>query len=266
MLGRFTKLEHLILDQCNLITQKDLPEGGVESQWAALGKTMALSGVKRMKDREKKLRIWLEATARPPEPQLSRTELAAQLGKVKKGRRGLATATVSLRETSKPEVVPQFVQGAQTARELGFTLNSKIRVVPPKPRLSSIAIDLPPHANPAQLGPAEARAEFERGWAEGISQLIAIRNRMKTSWYNGTAKIVTFDDINAYSVSSQDDNGEGEYGMLGLKDVDDEETFSLGMDGDLYPTLCLAGCARWSETHAEQCAHHVARKVWSDEL
>ncbi|THH31330.1 hypothetical protein EUX98_g2849 [Antrodiella citrinella] len=191
ILGRFTKLEHLILDGCSLITQRELPEGGVDSQWAALGKTMALAGVKCMKDREKKLKVWLEA-AQDSYPQAG---TAGQAGKAKKGRRGLATATISLRETAQAEQAPMFVRSAQTAKELGFKPNSRIRVLPPKPGLLSVAVSLPPHANVEQLGHVDIQAEFERGWAEGILQLITIRGRLKTSWYNGTAKVVHFGDI-----------------------------------------------------------------------
>lgn len=264
ILGRFTKLQHLILDQCNLITQRELPEGGSESQWAALGKIMALSGVRLMKDREKKLRVWLEATAQPVESSAD-SNAASSSGKRKKGRRGLATATISLRETTEPEPLPAFAQGAFTAQELGLKPDTRLRVLPPKPKLASLAVSLPPHANTEQLGPDVIRAEFELGWAQGILQLITIRNRLKTSWYNGIAKVVKFEDLSP-DLAEDDDEGDREYGLVGLRGVDEEETFGLGMDGDRCPVLCLAGSANSSADHAEGCGHALGRDIWNDEL
>ncbi|KAH8107748.1 hypothetical protein BXZ70DRAFT_903215 [Cristinia sonorae] len=267
ILGRFTKLEHLILDKCNLITQKELPEGGADSQWAAIGKIMALSGVKRTKDREKKVKAWLEATAEHSEPT---TESSSRASKAKRGRKGLATATISLRETATPEAAPVFVEGGKTAKELGFKPGTRIHVLPPKPKLTSVAISLPAHANRAQLTPEVIRAEFERGWAEGISQLVARRNRLKTSWYNGVARVVQFEDTISHEEDdkSDDDGGGAEYGLSGLKEIDndDERTFSLGMDVDRCPVLCLAGSTKLSEEHVENCGHLIGRDVWFDEL
>lgn len=265
ILGRFFKLEHLILDRCNLITQRELPEGGSESQWADLGKVMALAGVKRMKDREKKIRVWLEATAVAANPGDAERTNQSTVSKAKKGRKGLATATISLRDKVEPEAPPAFAEGALTAAELGLTPDTKLRVLPPKPILSSIAISLPLHANVAQLGPVDIRAEFERGWAQGISQLIAIRNRLKTSWYNGTARVLQFEDTNTDDTMYEDD-GDREYGLLGLKEIDEEETFTLGLNGDRCPVLCLASVTQDTAEHVENCGHGVGRSAWNDDL
>ncbi|TCD66729.1 hypothetical protein EIP91_001022 [Steccherinum ochraceum] len=265
ILGRFSKLDHLILDQCNLITQRELPEGGLESQWATLGKTMALSGVKLMKDREKKLRIWIEATATSDDPQ-SNESSPGTTSKGKKGRRGLATATISLRQMTEVKQAPAFATGAKTAKELGLKPDSKIRVLPPKPRLQSIAVSLPPHANTEQLGPADIRAEFELGWAQGIAQLMSIRTRLKTSWYNGTAKVVSFENLGSEGDGEDTEDGDREYGLSGLKYVENEETFALGMDVDRCPILCLAGSWTPSEGHTANCGHDIGREIWTDNL
>lgn len=52
LLGRLVGLKHLIADNCSLLRG--------EGDWAAFGKTCALAGVKRAREREKKLKAWLE--------------------------------------------------------------------------------------------------------------------------------------------------------------------------------------------------------------
>lgn len=52
LLGRLVGLKHLIADNCSLLRG--------EGDWAAFGKTCALAGVKRAREREKKLKAHLE--------------------------------------------------------------------------------------------------------------------------------------------------------------------------------------------------------------
>lgn len=52
LLGSLPGLKHLIADNCSLLRG--------EGDWAAFGKNCALAGVKRAKEREKKLKVWLE--------------------------------------------------------------------------------------------------------------------------------------------------------------------------------------------------------------
>ncbi|KAH9950988.1 hypothetical protein B0H21DRAFT_720822 [Amylocystis lapponica] len=274
LLGRFERLRALVLDDCPIVSQRiEGPDGEPPSQWAALGKTMALAGVKHAKEREKKLKAWreaqiaaLEAAQGPPPEQ----EPAPR--RPRPGRRGLATATISLR-SSPPHDIPPPV----TRVKVEPHRNAKKRIVPPQTQKIRILPSLPHIVSIAttttlSIAPERhegIRAEFERGWAEGIAQLSAIRRRLKSSWGNGV-RIVSFENASA----SEDE----EDGLSGLRDVKDETAFILGpvasasgstemprVDLGKCPVLCLAGHGR-NDNHAEGCGHQVGWQVWGDEL
>ncbi|KAG6915258.1 hypothetical protein DXG01_012443 [Tephrocybe rancida] len=99
LLVRFTALQHLILDGCTSLLRGGAPPE--PEWWAAFGRRLVLAGVKRAKDRERELREWYEAQQRmsmPPELLDAENERQTDEPKrVRKGRRGLATATITLR-------------------------------------------------------------------------------------------------------------------------------------------------------------------------
>ena len=114
--------------------------------------------------------------------------------------------------------------------------------------------------------------------------MCAIRARLRTSWGNGV-RIVRVDS--EYEADEQD--GDGEDGLAGLADVDDERAFvvktnaarsgegsgggevtvdeadMLGLEDGACPSLCLAGPGR-KEGHIEGCGHQLGWEVWNDEL
>ena len=248
----FPSLQHLILDGC-LIMRGDLREG----EWNALGRRCALVGVRRAKEREKVLKTWLESSTtvegsdaapggRDPNPDR----------KVKGGRKGLATATISLR---KPDANPSpLSRPLLSKRQVGQSKKgySRIRVLPPISRLVSLSIALSPTHSPDKY--PIIRAEFEEGWAEGVAVLAMTRSRLRTSARNGV-RVMKF----AKSVMA-DEELEYEEGLDGLEDVDmsGEEDRLSSQDP---PILCFAGPAR-AGMHEDNCGHSVGWAVMGDEM
>jgi hypothetical protein len=230
-----------------------------EGEWNALGRRCALVGVRRAKEREKVLKTWLESSTtvegsdatpggRDPNPDR----------KVKGGRKGLATATISFR---KPDVNPSplsrplFSQKQVGRSKKGY---SKIRILPPISRLVSLSIALSPTHSPDKY--PIIRAEFEEGWAEGVAVLAMTRSRLRTSAGNGV-RVMKF----TKSVVA-DEELEYEAGLDGLEDVDPIE-MSREEDGLLSqdpPILCFAGPAR-AGMHEDNCGHSVGWAVMGDD-
>lgn len=294
MLGRFVRLRTLILDGCYIVSQRTIAaeEQGPEealSHWAALGKMMALSGTKYAKVREKRLKAYLEAL-RARAAALETGEQAVQqqvraARRPKRGRRGLATATISLRDSPPKEsvILPKLPPSATSGT---MPLAQRIRILPALPALRSLATTPPPSVGPDKHD--AIRTEFARGWNEGIAQLCAMRARLRTSWGNGV-RIVRADP--EYEADEEEDV-DGEDGLAGLMDVEDERAFvvrtkvpsssegggsgdgaqsvldeadMLGIEDGTCPSLCLAGPGR-KEGHVEGCGHQLGWEVWHDEL
>ncbi|KAF9566922.1 hypothetical protein CPC08DRAFT_703524 [Agrocybe pediades] len=99
LLVQFTELNHVILDDCPIF-RGDLQEGS----WSAFGKRCALVGVKRSKEREKALKAWHEARAMATAGSSTGTNTTTTR-RIRPGRSGLATPTISLRGATEPAVV-----------------------------------------------------------------------------------------------------------------------------------------------------------------
>lgn len=254
LLVRFRKLKHLLLDGCAVI-RGELREG----EWNALGKRCALVGVRRAKEREKKLKAWLEVNLvlsshlqavqvvdAAPEP--------THIRRGRRGRRGLSTAPLSLR-ASPPRAGPSVEVPPPFRSNI-----PKIRILPPSPILMTLATTIP--TTISQDLHSTIRADFEQGWAEGLAQLSAIRARLRQSWYN-EVRVVRYTDVG-------DSELVGEEGLEGLVDIrqEDEDVFTVPVAGDgihVTPVLCLAGPGR-AEEHIKGCGHSVGWDIWKDEL
>ncbi|KAI6136440.1 hypothetical protein F5141DRAFT_1208794 [Pisolithus sp. B1] len=159
LIARFSNLKHLILNGCS-ITQAHALEG----EWEVFGKMVALGTVKAAKDREKKLKAWLQSNVaylQTSADGVSEQPTGEQRTgrRIRPGRRGLATATISLRDSPPTEVV-HVVQ-----------------------RNTSIPKD--EHT---------IRTEFQQGWEEGIALLNITRSRLYQSWKNGVRVMYISDD------------------------------------------------------------------------
>lgn len=242
-MARFQQLMHLIVDGCN-ITRGDAQV----SEWANVGKTCALATVKAAREREKELKTWLEAHAvrnnpdADPGATVPEEQLVAATRLARPGRRGLATATISFRDPPARTAAPAVPAN---------TAVPKVRIVPSPPTLCSLSMTISTlHKDKHDA----IRAQFERGWDEGLTQLTAIRNRLYRSWRNGVRMM-----------RSASDQGMEE----GLEDIDGEGAF-YGRDGSgnvwSVPVLCLAGGVPDSVQHVDGCGHAAANCVWPDRI
>ncbi|EIW86921.1 hypothetical protein CONPUDRAFT_134261 [Coniophora puteana RWD-64-598 SS2] len=237
----FPDLRHLVLDRCDVGRVIALRGG-----WSALGKACALSTVKRAKDREKKLKTWLErnpSLSPAPAPPAA-VQNAMYRRSAKAGRKGVATATISLREPSSSSA-----QAPPPARPPGGTNVVKVRIYPSTPKISSINTSEPDAEYEV------ARGEFEEGWEDGITQVFAVRNRLHTSWKN-KIKVMRF--------TEETISGEG---FDGLEDIPDAEYFD-GAIAELAavrtPLLCLSGVGAGGSEHALRCGHKEVETAWGD--
>jgi len=241
-----------------------------EGEWNALGRRCALVGVRRAKEREKVLKAWLESSAtvettnNDTAPPMVRELNPGR--KVKRGRKGLATATISFRE---PEPVnpsslsnPRLSQMQAGRSKKGY---SKIRVLPPISRLVSLSIALSSTHTPDKY--PIIRAEFEEGWAEGIAVLSITRSRLRTSAGNGV-RVMKFTKT-AVADDTESEEPECEEGLDGLEDVDPSDLEISEEEGGWSsqdpPILCFAGPAR-AGLHANDCGHSVGWAVMGDEM
>ncbi|KAI6153789.1 hypothetical protein BKA82DRAFT_4093995 [Pisolithus tinctorius] len=238
LLARFSHLKHLILDGCT-IAQGQSHEG----DWAAVGKMVALGTVKAAKDREKKLKTWLESNAarlQTREGGISQQPVGEQRPgrRIRPGRRGLATATISLRDSPPREAVHIVHHNISVP---------KIRVLPAAPTICSLSTTLNAHNRDIHT----IRTEFQQGWGEGIAQLNAIHRRLYQSWKNG---------VRVMCISDDQDMGDG---FEGLEDIESETLFHDVLC--TAPVLCLADSNETNE-HAEGCGHAAAIRIWDDAI
>ncbi|TRM61558.1 hypothetical protein BD626DRAFT_631670 [Schizophyllum amplum] len=252
IIARFWRLRHLVLDACAIVRAEMH-----EADWFAFGKECATVGTHRARQREKTLKAWLEEQVAREEHVFSKPgfelQQSAPKRKGKRGRRGLATATLSLRDKEE-KVVPA---GFQLPKELR-SLVPKVRILPALPQLLSIATS---SSTGHEIPPAKQQtfaAQFQLGWNEGVAQIEAVRVRMKRSSTLGYR-------ILRHNFEEQEDLEEHEVdeGFNGLEDAD-EADFSLDRNMPT-PVVCLAGKAPL-EKHPPGCGHFVEQDVWKDPL
>lgn len=275
ILGRFGMLKHLVLDGCSVISQRaDLEDEERRSLWARLGKNMALAGMKLAREREKKLREWYQQHAL----QSAMQEMMIQHGaqpvepgyraprRPHKGRKGLATATISLRDSPSKSTNSQ----PQPSPPPGVIPTRKFRILPPQPQLLTVSLTAPEYRKSSNSDIRavydSTRVEFERGWAEGLAVLASRRRQFLQSWRNDIQIFMFRHHSN--NILKDGDSGLGtkdELGLQGLVEVKSAEDFAV--KEDQCPILCLAGTGRKDiEGHHGRCGHSVAWDVWEDDL
>jgi len=251
-------LHSLILDDCRTV------HGGGEQaseEWFAFGRALALATHQRMRAREKELKQYRERLI----ASAGRTAAAprAREKKAKKGRKGLATATISLRD--KPgegsgSVSQSPLSGApEDAGEPPMPPEKlgRIRVLPPAPMLRGLAVT--PSAHIPITAHAAIAEEFAQGWATGIATLSAVRARLRVSAGNGTARVMRF-------ARQQEGMSKDEVNPLwGLVDAEECDMEELQEAATGVPVLCLAGPAH-DVAHANGCPHVDGWRVFEDRL
>ncbi len=264
LLGHLSGLRVLVLDGCPIVSQRtDVPLDAGEPflQWMELGQTLALAGVRRATEREKKLKAWLEhyyANA----PDEDGAQSAGSSKKLKKGRKGVATAAFSLRAPSPERKAREDIT---IPRDRILPRDQKVRVLPSPPDLCSLATSFPGELTPEAY--EAVKTEFQRGWASGIARLASIRLRLQTSYRNGVARVVRFADKG--TPEWEEEEKHKEQGLAGLTDVREERAFVLNVVGDgeagpsarqshACPLLCLG--------HLDGCGHRMGWDVFGHEV
>lgn len=274
LLVRFANLKHLILDGC-----PNLLKGGPGSflgqeldWWSALGKRCALAGVRRAKEKEKELKAWFEAQARNDASAHDGNGSAAgpvEGRRPRRGRRGLATATISLRASTPPPAnIPTSSARNATGYEKKYLSPPKIYIIPPSPSLLSISF----HPTTSTNIEPEMRllliSEFKKGWKDGIRVLWERRGRIGTTFSRENRSKAIF-----LKFKDKLDTNEEQEGFQGLEDVsrEDENIFFEPVREDEsakpinVPVICISGTGR-EEDHADKCGHFFAGEIWPGEM
>lgn len=272
LLVYFTSLQHFLLDGCPIL-RGDLHDG----EYHALGKRCALVGVRRAKEREKSLKTWLESRKIPVATDGSAvgTGLTGPQSKAKRGRKGLATSTISLRtsstnptssssstssstlslpqDTASTNPTTSSLPQGRVAKPSKKEVIPKIRILPPLPCLLSLSVTVQAAIKTDNY--PIIRAEFEAGWGEGIAQLAVTRARMRTSAGNGVRvmQLVGKGDSEWHEEEFRE-------GLDGLVDIDPDDVDAFGMceaNASLQaPVLCFAGADRDGD-HESNCGHVI---------
>ncbi|KAG5652925.1 hypothetical protein H0H81_003068 [Sphagnurus paluster] len=290
LLLRQRHLRHLILDACPGLLRAGTPQALGEDLdwWSALGRRCALTGLKKARDREKELKAWYEELTRAvvasESGQAGEASVAPQeqKGKVRKGRRGLATATISLRGSSSPPRAAPSASAVSSAAAVAMikTMRAggraqppvppKVHIVPPLPTLRTLCLF--PTATvhtPAGVGAVDRiLSEFASGWNDGVRVMWEKRPRIGASFSREPAKGVPRARFLRFREGREGAWGVQEPGFEGLEDVPEgelgvffrHEVRALGQ-GDV-PVLCFAGPDEDAERHAEGCGHSIARHIW----
>ncbi|KAI0688153.1 hypothetical protein BC835DRAFT_1285314 [Cytidiella melzeri] len=269
----------LILDGCPIVSQRAdaLETAGAEAlaQWNSLGKTFALVGAKRARQREKQMKVWIE---QQENSHTNRRGGGAQQGgskKAKKGRKGVANATFLIRE-------PAQETGSKSTSCIPLRKPGNFRITPSPSPLRSLAITAPMvsvRKNDFKEKYAAVKKEFEAGWVSGVRQLTVTRDRMKTTWINGATRVLVEGPVRVKPTSNAEDKHDdaalSDSGNESIPSSSDSRSPSLSSSKEERrrlefktqelecPVLCLAGPEK-GEFHPDGCPHVMAWKLWDD--
>ncbi|KAF8495086.1 hypothetical protein JB92DRAFT_2796477 [Gautieria morchelliformis] len=261
------RLRHLLLDNTGICD-------GSAGDWELLGRTCVLAGVKPSRDREKDLKSWMQTNAVAGNDNQddidNRLPGNAQDRPSRRGRKGLATATISLRDR---DSAPSPIASASIPPPHAYSPQkpTKIRIRPSPPRLLSLCVklSLPSGQHSAEIvrtHEANALSDFSRGWSEGLEQLRSIWNRLRQSQSNGI-KVFLFDIDGQNAVQGTNDLFHGLVEMSGSNNELWDELDTLEP-----PVLCFSGPRgedysgnEWSG-HPDGCGHRISEDIWNDSL
>lgn len=199
-------MTHLIVDDSDILRNGDIAVRDNSREWGVLSMSCAIAGIHMAREKEKKFEgskrgKGLHSKIKDP--------------KHTKGRKGLATATLSLRKedpisTSVPSASPYRLGSRPTSDKPTSDKPDpeRIRVLPPLPTLRFLSTTLYiPHSLIPVLPDIDTpnlpqvthspllkniNKEWERGWAEGVVQLVKVRERLRTSWRNKLVRVMRF--------------------------------------------------------------------------
>ncbi|KAG9122022.1 hypothetical protein FRC07_001766 [Ceratobasidium sp. 392] len=276
--------------------------------WTSFGRACALAGVARAKAREKVIQEWFEARRREeaveqatnPEQAAVAERSVRPITRARKGRKGLATATISLRDPQPQAQVPRATSTSRAARintdESVPNNIRKIRIVPSPPTLQTFSTAYAGPSNPTAQQRADWTNAFTNGFMDGCRTLNAIWKRTQDS---ATVRVMRFTDTDAEPYSEDEEDI-----LKGLADVaavghwigweptmpiicfgtersaalaegfsrmtmdtltsDDDEN---RMSGTITPSS-VGGLwedeafVEWGPGHADGCGHHIGRNIF----
>lgn len=260
LLDRLYGVQRINLDSCKTLTAnlRELTE------WKAFGRDCALVGARRVKEREKEVKSWLESLRREhstSQTLSSQTYSNVHRPKARAGRKGLATASISLRGASDPTIIvqpPSQISGGSSSNTA--VPSQKIRIAPSPPSLHSISVS-PPHLLVVPGGPqnegefhTSIRESFAQGWREGLGILRLTWTRLQISQSNKVARVMMI------KTKSNDPNS-----LDGLEDLEEDGWKELTNGSWDIPNLCLEGETS-SSSHANDCVHTHTNTLWVDNL
>lgn len=273
LLMRFSCLKHIVLDSCALMRSLHAVGGDAEgpSEWTALGRLCALAGAALAKEREKELKNWIEAQSENQAGVGPEQAGVGQRRRVRAGRKGLATATISLRteDHAFSSTTPNHSTDASASSLLASLMKQKIRVLPSPPSLQGLCTSN--SSNPYQLNDVEEarmKAEFAAGWTDGIAQLRVKWKRLRTSQSVSTKVRVMYISPDRALIGPDGASLSDSNPLRGLVDMGNYESQQvlrwdqLDEGQWLPPILCLAGedCNEGSDRrHALECGHSASR-------
>lgn len=246
ILTRFSQLENLFLDGCRTLASSlgNASHGEQQQNWYDLGKICALGGSRRAREYERMINKWIAeaiSVLHAEDPDY----VAKTKTKVKKGRRGLATATISIKA---PEQASSSGSTSSRAREMIHSddpLPEKIRILPPVPTLKTLCISIRnPHTT-------DILSAFDAGWEAGLDTLTNQRKLILTTFRNMLPHVVKPTRVVKFDEAAETWESLKGYVDVTMVDVWEEDTFRDACD---VPVLCLAGEGVEGE-HAVGCGH-----------
>ncbi|KAJ3989045.1 hypothetical protein F5890DRAFT_1562136 [Lentinula detonsa] len=226
IITQYPSLTHIILDSCNVLRNHDVAIRDNAREWGSVSMSCAVAGMGKAKERERKLNAWLDAprTGKKRGGKLDDRGSQAHNSARTRGRKGLATATLSLRKEDTLSESPSFrpaITDSSTPERI------RIRILPPLPTLRNLTANLYVPASmitsetsmlpPDILDPllVDIHREWERGWAEGLTQLVKARERIHASWRNNLVRVMRFataEELGDFGMSSSENHAQSSLG------------------------------------------------------
>ncbi|KAJ4485605.1 hypothetical protein J3R30DRAFT_3440782 [Lentinula aciculospora] len=200
ILMHFPSLTHIIADECNILRNGDIAVRDDSREWGSIAMSCVVTGIGKAKQKEKIINAWLDIN-RGNELDVTSSKKNAR----SRGRKGLATATLCLHKDdplsgsapARPSIPTPTISSSHDVPQ-------RVRVLPPLPTLRHLTTNLyvPPSMISSETGtlPSDVlnpllvniHREWQRGWAEGLTQLVKVRERLHASWRNKVVRVMRF--------------------------------------------------------------------------
>ncbi|QRV80277.1 hypothetical protein RhiJN_08292 [Ceratobasidium sp. AG-Ba] len=291
LLSQLISLCHVVIDRNAGPMPRDTPG------WTSFGRACALAGVARAKEKEKEIQEWFEArrrreavaqAANPEEAAAAERAVRPSVpvsapARPRKGRKGLATATISLRDPQ-----PQRASGSGSTstrltpaqQEEDTSDVRKIRIVPSPPTLRTFSTAFAGPSNPTPQQRTDWTNAFTRGFIDGYSATVRIMRFIDTEheldieaeedevlkgvadvavvghWigWEPTIPIVCFGSERSVVLEDAGDDDDG-------NDATFPQT-GAGVGPSSVGGLWEEGFVEWGPGHVDGCGHTIGRDIF----